>query len=206
MTPRIRPTRPPRAVIACWAAASVCGAASVAAASAASPHSAQTLAPTTLAHYFQRVAGTDAHDIRVNGVYGSAHDGAWQFVAHLTWRDQAGRIHGGRTELPTLAGSPTLASEFTDSRLTVEEDLGWSLSTLTHVLDRLPHMDAPLALVELQITPSAATVTSCWGDTTTTAECVDLDRSGATTSHFAAPLQDDPTLGALAVSHDGRMP
>src|SRR5438270_242487 len=138
MTLAARTAQAPRWVTACWAVAAVGGAVLVLSSSPtqASQH---TLGPSTLASYLQRVVGPHAHEVRVNGVYGSAHDGAWQFVAHLTWRDAAGSIHGGTTDLPTLAGAATLPSEFGDGRLSAEEDIGWSLHTLDLVLGKVQH-------------------------------------------------------------------
>lgn len=202
MTPRTRPARPPRRVIGCWAVAAVFGAAVIVATSGTTKAQPQGLGPSTLATYLARAAGNNVHDIRVNGVYGSAHSGAWQFVAHLTWHDSAGAVHGGTTNLPTLADAPTLASPFGTARLTSEEKIGWPLPTLSSVLSHVPDDDAALALIELQITPAAATLVACAAAAGHIGVCNQFDDSGRAKRQFDASLVDDPLAGALAIRRE----
>ena len=191
----------PRWVTTCWAAAVLCGAAVVLTVGGTVHAAPQTLGPITLASYLARAAGPDARDIRVNGVYGSAHEGAWQFVAHISWHDAAGVIHGGTTNLPTLAGAPATTSEFSDRRLTEEEAIGWPIDTVAQAFRAVPHTDAALAFVELQITPQRANIETCSSsDSRSAATCHTIDRAGRIVDDFNATLFDDPSAGALSVS------
>jgi hypothetical protein len=199
MTPRARSQRAPRRIIGSWCVATVTGAAVVLATGGSLQAAPTTLGPSTLAGYLQRAVGPGAHDIRVNGVYGSAHDGAWQFVAHITWRDSRGAVHGGTTDLPILAGTRTTTSPFGTERLAHEEAMGWPLPTLRRVFGGIRHSDASLALVELQITPAAASLVTCAARVARKAACEVLDAAGHATSHFMARLTNEPTAGPLAV-------
>lgn len=194
-----RNLHPPLWAKAGWAAGVLLGAIAIFFTGTSSQAQPRALSLATLSTYLARVAGSDAHDIRVNGVYGSAHDGAWQFVAHLTWRDTAGGIHGGTTDLPTLAGAATMPSEFGATRLTVEEGIGWPLPTLDAVLSHLQHTDAALALVDLEITAETATVTACTAGVDGQGGCRVLDEHGRVTRTYEDTFTDEPTAGPLAV-------
>lgn len=206
MSLHARPVIAPRWVAGCWAAAVVSGAATILVSEGTSQATPRTLGPATVASYLERVAGPDARDIRVNGVYGSAHNGAWQFVAHLTWHDSAGAIHGGTTNLPALAGAPASISEFSPDRLSTEELIGWTSAMVQQVFTAVPQPDAPLAFVELQITEQQATVLTCAGEIGRPAACRVLDGQGRQVQSFDDQLADDPSAGALAVSRRGTMP
>ena len=101
-------TRLPRLIAGSWTASVLTGAALLALGAHPARPEPDALSPYSLAAYLRRLAGPAATDIRINGVYGSGHHGAWQFVAALTWRTPEGTITGGTTSLPQLAGAPTL--------------------------------------------------------------------------------------------------
>src|SRR4051794_37641138 len=125
----VRPVAPPRWVSGAWALSVLAGGAFLLVGTAESSEP-TGLAPATVSRYLEDAADPAARDIRVNGLYGSGHVGAWQFVAHITWHDAAGGIHGGTVTLPQQAGRPAVRSEFDDQRLSREEAIGWRLQRL----------------------------------------------------------------------------
>jgi hypothetical protein len=200
VNPTPRPAQAPRVVKTCWALALLIGAALV----IVRPHPARpepnALSPYSLASYLRRVAGPDAHQIRVNGFYGSGHQGAWQFVAHLTWRTSDGQIAGGTTMLPLLAGQPTLKSSLRRARLDTEEHIGWTLKELDAVLDKASEVDAPLALAELEIpSDGAGKATTCHAHLGSPASCEARDSRARRSNLFQDQLTDQPFLDALSV-------
>jgi hypothetical protein len=211
VTLRPRPHQAPRLLVASWALSVATGSALV----ALGPHPPRpephTLSPYSVAAFLRTAAGPDARAIRVNGLYGSGHHGAWQFVAHLTWTTPDGHTMGGTTTLPQLAGHTALDSTFDRPRLEVEEHLGWTLDTLAAVLDSLPGTDAPLAMVELNIptaeSPETAVasktgegiVTFCHDEATRAAVCLTRSEHTKRPRTFADELTDQPLLDALSV-------
>ena len=106
MTPAARRPGVPRAIAATWALSALLGGIAVGVAAARPKPQPRTLSPRTVARYLTDIAPAARADVRVNGIYGSGHAGAWQFVAHVTWRTADGTIDGGVTNLPILAGEP----------------------------------------------------------------------------------------------------
>jgi hypothetical protein len=160
-----RRARPPRPVVAVWAASVAAGAVlvSVTAVHAAGGGAAATgLAPDTLARYLVAAAGPSARDLRINGVYGSGQAGAWQFVAHMSWRDAAGTLVSAETQLPDEAGTTTPDPSLTGTRLADEERIGWTPTQLQSALggDR-GLANATLAELELQTTDAGSALVSC---------------------------------------------
>jgi hypothetical protein len=202
MTVRPRPVAVPRAVSACWAAAAVLGAlftlivAPVREASAG-------LTPLTLAHYLQRAAGPGARDVRVNGVYGSARDGAWQFTAHLTWRT-AGSVKGGVVDLPQGAGTPAGASPVTTQRLAEEQRIGWTMPELARVTSRVGSGRGHAAVLELQISEAGEgelsyCAAAASAPTAMLAQCANFAASGQRRRSFEAELTLAPNDGPLSI-------
>lgn len=220
--PAPRPSRPPRPVIVCWAMAVAAGAALIGVTGAhhlGSSGDGRTvgLAPSTVAGYLTAAAGPDARDVRINGVYGSGHDGAWQFVAHLSWRDAAGRLQSATTQLPQQTGANTPDPSLTGGRLADEQRIGWTPAQLDGALTTDRDLDrAVLASLELQTADTESTLTTCTAtaasqSTATAAEpggygvpsaCAAqlLDGSRST---FADVLRDSPAGGPLSVQRDG---
>lgn len=198
MTPVARPASPPRAVVGCWAISVAAGVFLV-----ATPWSLDrepsALSPYSVAAYLTRVAPAGARDVRVNGLYGSGHGGAWQFVAHVTWRDSSGEIAGGTTNLPILAGGSALASAFDVERLKQEHTIGWSVEAIDSVLDTFDDVDASLALIEFEPTGHDAVITQCAATRSGTGSCQTLGRNARVLSRASAELTDDPLAGPLAV-------
>jgi hypothetical protein len=188
-------------VAGCWSLSVVAGAALLAVGPTAPRPEPAELSPYSLAAYLTRVAGPDAQQVRVNGVYGSGHSGAWQFTAHLSWRDADGAVQGGTTELPGLAGNPALQSDFDSERLQVEQEIGWSMSDLDRALDRLSGVNDRLAMLELEIRgDGSGDVIACRSAGTEQAgTCRSVDRNARTGERFAARLTDEPLANALSV-------
>ena len=200
MTPRPRPTRAPRCITACWGLSVLAGAAL----GLLGPHPAQpelqSLSPFTVTSYLQRIAGPDARDIRVNGLYGSGHQGAWQFVAHLTWRTADDEVAGGTTSLPQLAGQRALDSAFSADRLTTEEQLGWTLNELDALLDKTSGSDDDLALVDLEIPLTGhPSLISCHAHHDNQGHCQSRRRSGRRIESTSEMLLDQPELAGISV-------
>jgi hypothetical protein len=148
------------------------------------------LTARTIARLLSGAVPRGAHDVRVNGVYGSAHSGTWQFVAHLTWRDADGVVHGGGTELPQNGGQPPIPSDLSADELTREHRIGWTVPRLRRALRDVEIGDTDLAMVELEITPEKKpSVVVCSADRTdTAAACVaGRPRPCRTAVHRPAP-------------------
>jgi len=202
MTLRPRAGHAPRPVIGCWAVSAIAGLALV----GLGPHPTRepnALSPYSLAGYLHRAAGPDARDIRVNSFYGSGHHGAWQFIAHLTWRTPDGQIAGGVTSLPELASAAAWDSNFDGDRLVTEQQLGWTLDTLDRVLDAFDSVDAPLAMLNLDIvTGQSAEVVHCHSRSGRSGTCEARGQDGRRRT-FHDELLDEPLLGAASVQRTG---
>jgi hypothetical protein len=202
MTPPVRQFAAPPMVVAYWLLSVVAGAGLLASSSRTS--SQQTLAPQTLDRYLTAAAGPDAKDIRVNAVYGSGHQGAWQFVAHLTWRSPDGTVHGGTSVLPQDAGRAATTSTFDDDRLAAEERRGWPLTELRSRLAHIREQSEPLALLELEIPAErSGSLTFCYSRRPPTATCRTTTRRRDAAT-FADTLTDEPPLEALSVQRQGK--
>ena len=198
MSPAPRPVSPPKAVVGCWAV-SVAAGVYLVITPTGSTREPSALSPYSVAAYLREVAPDDARDVRVNGLYGSGHGGAWQFIAHLTWREPEGEIAGGTTNLPILAGGNSIQSSFDAERLDHEHAIAWSLDDLDSVLDSFDDVDAPLAMVEFEPTGTSAVITHCGGDRTEPAACEVRQRDGDVVSRERIELTDEPLQGPLAV-------
>lgn len=200
MTPAARRPGVPRPIATVWALSTLLGGIAVGVAAARPAPQPRTLSPRTVARYLAEIAPAQRHDVRVNGLYGSGHDGAWQFVAHLTWRTPDGTIDGGVTNLPILAGTEPLDSPVDTSRFAGEHDTGWTLDELHAVLARLDGMDDDLALVELEVSASRDSVVACRARRgEPVGRCVEHDRRRRLLRRFDAHLTDDPFGQATAV-------
>ncbi|GAC1442374.1 MAG: hypothetical protein NVSMB55_12900 [Mycobacteriales bacterium] len=161
------------------------------------------LTPATLPSYLARGVGPTARDVRVNGVYGSGRDGAWQFVAHLTWRTSAGVVTGGVLTLPQQAGGPAADSPVPADRLVDEQARGWTLTELGRETAVVGPVDAAAALLELEIpTSDDGTVTFCAADGGGRASCSSRGRAGVARS-FSARVEVNAADGALSVRRSG---
>lgn len=199
MTPEARRRAVPRAVVLSWVLSTLLGGSVVAATVAGSAAQPRTLSPTTLAGYLAEVAPARADDVRVNGVYGSGHSGAWQFVAHLTWRDED-VIRGGVTNLPALAGGAAVDSPVDESSLAAEHEIGWTLRQLNAVLSRLEGTDDALAMLELEITTTRDSFIACHSARrASTGYCTEHQRTGDVIRRFSAALSDEPSGDAHSV-------
>lgn len=185
-------------------ASSVCGLVLVVAGPTVSAPAPRGLVPATVVDHVLRQLPADSRNIHFNGLYGSGHTGAWEFVAHLTWRDGMGRLHGGRVNLPETAGQAPLNSSFGLTRLQQEERIGWKPNTLARILRQLPQGEAPLALVEF--VPDAglrvAPVVHCSGPGAGVAGCTGLHSSGGPL-RFSDELVEVPAGRALSVQRVG---
>lgn len=200
MTPTARRPGIPRAITAVWALSALLGGLAVGVAAARPEPQARTLSPRTVARYLAGVAPAARDDVRVNGIYGSGHAGAWQFVAHLTWRTSDGAIDGGVTNLPILAGEPPWTSPVDPSTFPQEHDIGWTLDQVAAVLARAEDTDDDLAMVELEVTATRDSVVACHGlRADQLGRCVERDRHGDRLRLFDARLTDDPLGQATAV-------
>lgn len=159
------------------------------------------LTARTIAQLLTSAVPTDARDVRVNGVYGSAHKGTWQFVASLTWRTADGTIGGGTTELPQHGGQPPIPSEFGPERLEHEHRIGWTIARLRHAMRHIDIGNEPLAMVELEITADEQpTVLACSAaGTESAASCTEYDANGDVTRRFTDRLVDVYGLDAVSV-------
>jgi len=159
------------------------------------------LSAQTVDRYLADAVPPNVHDVRVNGVYGSAHKGTWQFVAHMTWRGADGAIHGGSTELPQNGGQTLVPTELTQSQLDGEEHMGWTIDQLRHALRNVDIGGQALAMVDLEITAvHGATLVTCSAPAVgVTARCAEYDAGGAVSRHFADQLLDEPALNGISV-------
>lgn len=202
MKPLPRPVRPPTRMLAVAASVVTLSGASV----VGVPDALRSdgLTARTIARLLVAAAPDDAADIRVNNVYGSAHEGTWQFIAHLTWRGTDGSVHGGATELPQNGGQPPIPSELTQDRLEQEHRIGWTVSRVRSALRSVDIGDARLAMLELAIVPDkAATVVVCAAeDLGVAATCTERDHRGRVTRRFAEHLVDVPGWDAISVQRE----
>lgn len=162
------------------------------------------LTARTLARLLGNATPDGATDVRVNGFYGSSHEGAWQFVAHLTWREADGAIHGGSTELPQNGGQPPIPSNLSDDELAREHQIGWTVSRLRPALRDVDIADADMAMIALEIKPEATpTVVVCSsGRTDPAAACVERDDRGRVVRRFTDRLVDVPGWDAISVQRE----
>lgn len=162
------------------------------------------LTARTVARLLANAVPDDAEDVRVNGVYGSAHEGTWQFVAHLTWRGPDGVVHGGGTELPQNGGQPPVPSELSQERLEEEHRIGWTIPTLRRALGRVDIGGADLAMVELAIRPEVnAMVVVCAADSRgVPAACTEHDYRGRVIRRFTERLIERPGWDAVSVQRE----
>ena len=146
----------------------------------------------------------NARDVRVNGVYGSAHKGTWQFVAHMTWRGADGVIHGGSTELPQNGGQKLVSSELTQDQLDSEEQMGWTIDRLEHATRNIDLGSTTLAMVDLEITAeSGSTLVACTASAAdVAARCAEYNAAGDVSRRFADRLLDEPALNAISVQRE----
>jgi len=199
MRPAPRPVAPPTRMFSVVASAvAISGAALVGVPDAALPSG---LTAQTVARSLADAVPPNVHDVRVNGVYGSAHKGTWQFVAHMTWRGADGAIHGGSTELPQNGGQALVPTELTQGQLDSEEHMGWTIDRLDHALRHVDVDGAALAMVDLEITAEQGPkLIACSAPAAgATARCVEYDSSGVVSRHFADQLLDEPALNGISV-------
>jgi hypothetical protein len=162
------------------------------------------LTARTIARLLATAAPDDATDVRVNGVYGSAHEGTWQFVAHMTWRGTDGVVGGGTTELPQHGGQPPIPSELTPERLEQEHRLGWTVNRLRRSLRDVAIGDGGVAMLELAITDGARpTVVVCVAARADdSAACTERDDRGHVVRRFTDRLVDVPGWDAISVQRE----
>jgi hypothetical protein len=200
VTPTARRPGLPRAIAVTWAASALLGGIAVGVAAARPDPQPRTLSPRTVARYLADIAPAARDDVRVNGIYGSGHAGAWQFVAHVTWRTADDTIDGGVTNLPILAGEPPWTSPVDSSTFPHEHEIGWTLDQLADVLSRVSDTDDDLALVELEVTAIRDSVIACHAARADqVGRCVERDRDGDRLQQFDSRLGDDPFGQATAV-------
>lgn len=198
MKPAPRPVRPPARILA--AAAGVVALSGGTLVGIPDVLREDGLTARTIAHLLTGAAPPDVHDVRVNGVYGSAHKGTWQFVASLTWRTADGTIGGGTTELPQHGGQLPIPSEFGAERLEHEHRIGWSIPRLRHAMRHIDIGNEPLAMTELAITDEQPRVLACSAARTEAAgSCTEYDANGDVTRRFADQLIDVYGLDAVSV-------
>ena len=201
MKPAPRPVRPPARLLAAAASVvAVSGAAVVGVPDVLRPDG---LTARTIAELLADAAPDGARDIRVNGVYGSMHEGTWQFVASFTWQDTSGAVSGGTTELPQHGGQPPIPSQFDQQRIEHEHRIGWTVVQLRHALRDVDIGDADLAMLELAVTDEAARVVVCAavraGEVAT---CTERDRDGDIRRRFTDRLVDVPGWDAISVQRE----
>lgn len=138
MRPRARVPAPPVQVRMTWAASLASGLLLIGLGPVPRAPLPDGLVPATVTRYLEEMLPTDARNVRLNNLYGSGHSGAWQFKAHVTWRDGANAIHGGATNLPQLVGAGPVDLEFDETKLEREEQIGWTLDEASALLRRLP--------------------------------------------------------------------
>lgn len=199
MRPAPRPVAPPTRMLGVVAGVVlISGAALVGVPSSGLPGG---LTAQTLAHALADSVPQSVHDVRVNGVYGSAHRGTWQFVAHMTWRDAGGDVHGGSTELPQNGGQALVPSELTQDQIDREERMGWTLDQLGHAMRDVDVAGTAIAMVDLEITADkGAILIACSASAAdVVARCEQHDRNGDVSKEFEDRLLDEPALNAISV-------
>lgn len=201
MKPAPRPVRPPTQALAIAAGVVLLSGGSI----ITVPDALRSdgLTARTIARLLAGAAPDDATDVRVNGVYGSAHEGTWQFVASLTWRDPAGAVNGGTTELPQNGGQPPLPTQFSQERLEHEHRIGWTIARLRRALRDVDIGDADLAMLELAVTDERATVVVCTSHSAAEpAACTERDDGGRVLRRFAERLVEVPGWDAISVQRE----
>lgn len=199
MRPAPRPVRPPSRLLSITAAAvTISGVALFAGAPTAS--SDRGLSPRTIASHLANTAPDGSNEVRISGVYGSGHRGTWQFTGFVTWRDEAGTIQGGGTELPQNGGQPAIDLDFTADRLATEHRIGWTTRQVEQALSGFRDLDAGLAMVDISITEESAAVVGCAAaSTNATATCAQFDNAGRAVRRFIDRLVEIPGLDAVSV-------
>ncbi|MDT4922642.1 MAG: hypothetical protein QOG01_355 [Pseudonocardiales bacterium] len=183
-----------------WALSALLGGIAVGVAAARPEPQPRTLSPRTVARYLADLVPAERDDVRVNGIYGSGHMGAWQFVAHVTWHTADGTIDGGVTNLPILASEPPWASPVDPSTFPHEHEVGWTLDQVAAVFARAEDTDDYLAMVELEITSTRDSVIACHAARADqVGHCAERERNGHPLRQFDATLTDDPLGQATAV-------
>jgi hypothetical protein len=200
VTPAVRGLGVPRAVAAAWALSALLGGTAVGVVATRPEPQPRTLSPRTAARYLAEIVPAPRADVRVNGIYGSGHTGAWQFVAHVTWRTADGTIDGGVTDLPILAGGDPLDSPVDPATFPHEHEIGWTLDQLDAVLRHVGDVDADLAMVELEVTATRDTVIACHSRRgEALGHCTERARNGKRLRQFDQRLTDEPFGQATAV-------
>ena len=200
MTPAAQRPGVPRAIAMTWALSALLGGIAVGVAAARPEPQPRTLSPRTVARYLADIAPAARDDVRVNGIYGSGHGGAWQFAAHVTWRTSDGTIDGGVTNLPILAGESPWTSPVDPSTFPREHEIGWTVDQVASVFARAEDTDDDLAMVELEVTAIRDSVIACHGRRADMrGHCSERDRRGREVRTFDAHLADDPLGQATAV-------
>jgi hypothetical protein len=205
MNPSPRTPAPPRRLaLGSAAVSSICGIVLLVAGPTASAPLPSGLVPATVVGHALRQLPAEARNVRFNGLYGSGHAGAWEFVAHLTWRDAAGALRGGQIHLPETAGQAPFATIFDISRLDFEEQIGWQPSALSRSLRRLLGHDASLALIEFVPDPGLriAPLVACGANAPGTATCVG-HHVDASTVTFSDEIIEVPFGRALSIQRRG---
>jgi hypothetical protein len=202
VTPSPRPDRPPARLLAVAAAiVAISGAALVAVPSAGGVDSG--LSPHTVARHLAAAAPPGARDVRISGVYGSGHRGTWQFTGFITWRDAAGTLQGGGTELPQNGGQPTVDLDVSAERIATEHAIGWTERRTARALSGVHDIDAELAMVSLEILPGVVTVVGCSAASTSTpARCATFDDRGRVTRSFTDRLVEHAGQDAISVQRE----
>jgi len=199
VTPAARRPAVPRVIAVTWALSALLGGIAVGVAAAQPEPQPRTLSPRTVARYLAEIAPAGRNDVRVNGIYGSGHAGAWQFVAHVTWRTADGAIDGGVTNLPILAGEPPWTSPVDPSAFPHEHEIGWTLDQVADVFKRA-ETDDDLAMAELEVTAVRDSLIACHADRADQiGHCDERDRDGDRLRQFDSRLVDDPLGQAMAV-------
>jgi hypothetical protein len=197
--PSVRVPVPPLSIGAGWAASVLSGLLLVGLGPIPQASLPEGLLPATVTRYLAALLPKDARQIRLNNLYGSGHHGAWQFKAHLTWRDPAGAIHGGGTTLPLLASADPIDFDFDAGRLEREERIGWTLDEAAKLLRRIPDVRSRLAMIEMVPDPGhPAAVVTCAADDVNT-DCQDWDRRGRLVRRYEGQLIDTPLDGPESV-------
>ena len=203
MTPGVRAVRPPRPVALCWALAVALGGTLVLNAPAhgqpggGQPDSGQpggALGPATLSSWLRRDLPVGSRSVVLQGVYGSAHAGHWQFLVHLAWSGPTGVEAGGTLVLPGPAGNPVLTPDAFGAPAT-----GWTLDELSRALGRTGTTTDPLALVDLETAEASFGLVYCHGEEAAAA-CTSTAADGRRLATFTTGLADNPDLDATAVS------
>lgn len=199
-----RRSGPPRGLaLGSAVASSICGLVLLVAGPTASAPAPRGLLPATVVDHVLRQLPAEARNVRFNGLYGSGHAGAWEFVAHLTWRDVSGQIRGGRIHLPETAGQLPFDTTFDVDRLATEEKIGWPSRRLLAVLRPLERIDAPLALLEFVPDTGLrpAPIVTCYAERVGPGRCIGYgtDRRQV----FADELFEVPFGRALSVQRRG---